>query len=229
VAQDSLVAEAARRNHAIVAAREQAAALHALERGAAWDALPEVDLFGTIGGKGLAGTGRDVVFGGDTLRSRIGGGFGDTWSQIGERKYPVWSVGVSVTLPIGMREGRGERDRLSAEAARAEAQVVLLERGLEELVRASHRELANGSARLSAAREGVDAAVEQVRIGVIEYRNGQTTAFELVRLGADLAAAQQRYSQALVRTARAAADLKRLTGGAYPEALSSSEGERGTR
>ena len=32
----------------------------------------------------------------------------------------------------------------------------------------------------------------------------------------DLAAAQQRYSQALVRTAKAAAELRRLTSGAYP-------------
>jgi outer membrane protein TolC len=64
----------------------------------------------------------------------------------------------------------------------------------------------------------VDASLEQVRIGLIEYRNGRTTAFELVRLGADLAAAQQRYSQALVRGAKAAARLRHLTYGAYPSA-----------
>ena len=60
------------------------------------------------------------------------------------------------------------------------------------------------------------AAQEQVRIGLIDFYNGRTTAFELVRLGADFATAQQRYSQALVRTAKAAAILKQLTSGAYP-------------
>jgi outer membrane protein TolC len=50
-----------------------------------------------------------------------------------------------------------------------------------------------------------------VRIGVLEYRSGRTTAFELTRVAADLATAQQRFSQALVRTAKAHADLKRLT------------------
>jgi outer membrane protein TolC len=55
-----------------------------------------------------------------------------------------------------------------------------------------------------------------VRIGVLEFRAGRTTAFELARLGADLASAQQRYSQALVRAARAAAQLRRLTANAYP-------------
>jgi outer membrane protein TolC len=53
---------------------------------------------------------------------------------------------------------------------------------------------------------------------MIEYRNGRSTAFEVVRLAADLAGAQQRYSQALVRTARAAAALTQLTGGWYQPA-----------
>ena len=52
---------------------------------------------------------------------------------------------------------------------------------------------------------------------MLEYESGRTSAFELVRLGGDLAAAQQRYSRALVRTARAAAVLRVLTGGAYPD------------
>ena len=82
-------------------------------------------------------------------------------------------------------------------------------------MRQSYRELNNGQRRLKAAREGVQAAQEQVRIGLIEFQNGRSTAFELVRLGADFAAAQQRYSQALVRSAKAAATLKQLTSGAY--------------
>ena len=61
------------------------------------------------------------------------------------------------------------------------------------------------------AREGVEASFEQVRIGLIEYDNGRTTAFEVVRLGADLASAQRRLSEALVRAATAAADLRYLT------------------
>jgi len=75
--------------------------------------------------------------------------------------------------------------------------------------------LFNGKRRMKAAQEGVDAAREQVRIGFIGFQNGRSTAFELVRLGADFAVAQQRYSQALVRSAKAAANLRQLTSGAY--------------
>jgi outer membrane protein TolC len=97
----------------------------------------------------------------------------------------------------------------------AEQQQVQLTRTLEEEVRGSCRELFNGQRRMKAAKEGVNAAQEQVRIGLIEFQNGRTTAFELVRLGADFAVAQQRYSQALVRSAKAAANLRQLTSGAY--------------
>ncbi len=59
----------------------------------------------------------------------------------------------------------------------------------------------------------MDAAQEQVRIGMIEFKNGRLSAFELVRLSEDFAVAQQRYSDALVKTVKAAAELKQLTSG----------------
>jgi outer membrane protein TolC len=124
-------------------------------------------------------------------------------------------VGVEFSLPIFLRSGLGEQERLEAEVVVAEQRMVQISRILEEEVRASYRELFNGKRRLKAAREGVDAAQEQVRIGLIEFQNGRSTAFELVRLGADFAVAQQRYSQALVRSAKAAASLRQLTSGAY--------------
>ena len=108
-----------------------------------------------------------------------------------------------------------ERDRLRAQVVQAEQQLLAAQRAFEEEVRAQHRELARGSRRLELATRGVSASIKQVEIGLLEYRNGRSTAFEVVRLAADLATAQQRYSAALVRTARAAAVLRQLTGGWY--------------
>jgi outer membrane protein TolC len=103
---------------------------------------------------------------------------------------------------------------------------VEIERGIESDLRDAIRRYENGSARLELAREGVDAANEQVRIGLIEFENGRSTAFELVRLAADLASAQQELSRALVRTATARTDLYRLVG---PSAGSHSEAVGGNR
>ncbi len=206
-----LVERALKNNLDLQAAQKDIQAARVLASAAKWEALPSVDLVGSYGSTGLSGTAQDVIFGGDTLRTSRGGSFGDALSQVDALDFPSWSVGVEVSVPIGFRSGLGEKDRLEAQVLGAQQSYIELSRVLEEQVRASYRELSHGKARLKAAREGVEAAQEQVRIGLIEFHNGRATAFELVRLGEDSAVAQRRYSEALVRTAKAAATLRQLT------------------
>jgi outer membrane protein TolC len=218
VDQDSLVTAAKRYNTDLDALRAVADSWRALEKGSVWDARPTLDILGSIGGNGLSGTAQDVYFPGspDPVRTDIDGNRGDSISQSFSRDYPTWNVGFVFAVPIGNREGKGERDRLRAQIVRAEQDLLAGQRQLEEEVRAQHRELRRGSRRLEIATRGVAASIRQVEIGMLEYQNGRTTAFEGVRLAADLATAQQRYSDALVRTASAAAVLRQLTGGWYP-------------
>jgi len=212
---DSLVAWAFQENLDLHAAEQDAEAFRALARAAGWEALPQLDLVGSLGGNGLAGTAQNVYFGNDTLRSTVTGNAGDAIGEAARRDFPSWSIGVEVSIPIGLRSGLGEQERLEAEVMTAEQRRLEIQRLIEQQVRANYRELLYGNRRIEIAREGVAAAEEQVRIGVIEFRNGRTTAFELVRLGADFAVAQERYSRALVRTAKAAAALTQLTSGHY--------------
>jgi len=213
-----LVQYALENNYDLAASKQQIESVRSLANAARWEALPSVDLFGSLGGSGVSGTVQDSInpFTGETVHFPLGSDLIDAVSQAVSRDYPNWSVGVEVSIPIGLRSGLGEKDRLKAEVVRAEQRYLDQARTLEEQVRSTYRELYNGRRRLEAAREGVDAAQEQVRIGLIEFSNGRSTAFELVRLGEDFALAQQRYSQALVRTAKAAATLRQLTSGGYP-------------
>ena len=214
--EDSVVVRAEQENRELRAQERELSAARARVQGAAWNRLPALDFVGSIGGTGLAGTGRDFPFAGDTLRSNISGNFGDAWDQASGRDFPTWSAGIQLSFPLLLRSGRGEYDRLRGEAERVAQGYEETRRRLDDNVREAHRALVRASRRLEAARSGADAAREQVRIGVLRYNSGQTTAFELVRLGSDFATAQQRYSQALVRTAKAAAALRFLTSGAYP-------------
>jgi len=218
-----LVARALECNQLLHAARHEIDALEVRADAARLRARPTVNLFGSLGHRGLSGKGRDINFGETVYRNETSGNITDAWSQIRGWDYPSWSLGLEFMLPVGLRQDRGEFQRLQAEVDRASQQLLDAERQLEEEVRASHREIVNGTRRLAAATDGVDAALEQVRIGMIEFRNGRITAFELVRLGADMASAQQRYSDALVRTAKAAARLRQQTSGHYPERSSSEE------
>jgi outer membrane protein TolC len=213
-----LVQRALENNLNLQAARQDVEAMRALASAARWEVLPRVDLVGSVGGTGLSGAAQDVIFGSDTLRTTRSGSFSDAILQTRRRDFPNWSVGVEVSIPIGFRTGLGESDRLDAEVVGAEQRFLEQSRALEQLVRGAYRELYHGKRRLEAALEGVKAAEEQGRIGLIEFHNGRSTAFELVRLGADFAMAQRRYSEALVRTAKAAATLRQLTSGGYPAA-----------
>ncbi len=217
VDQDSLVAVVMRRNPDLDVLRSVVDALRALEKGAVWDARPTLDLVGGLGGSGLSGALQDTPDFGPSqqIRADLEGNRGDSMSQAVGRDFPNWNVGFVFALPLGNREGKGERDRLRAQVVRAEQDLLAGQRFLEEEVRAQHRELGRGTRRLEIATRGVAASIKQVEIGMLEYTNGRTTAFEVVRLAADLATAQSRYSDALVRTARAAAILRQLTGGWY--------------
>ncbi len=208
--QDSVVARAMRSNPELQAAAMDVEGMKAYAKAASLNSLPQLDLFGALGGNGLAGTGRDVIFGADTLRNSLDTKFGDALEQALNRDYPSWIIGLRLNVPILQRGPQGERNRIRAEVNRAEQRYVQAQRTLEEQVRAVHRELVNGQARLQFSQENVNASLDQVRIGMIEYKGGKTTAFELVRLGADLANAQRRYSRTLVRTAKADAQLKVL-------------------
>ncbi len=217
---DELIKIAKELNLDLRAAQSDVEAARTEATAAGWQALPSLDLVGSLGGNGLAGTAQTVVFGGDTLQTTRGGSLADAIRQSYQRDFPTWSVGVELTIPLGFRKGLGEKDRLDAEVSIAEQQYVEKVRSLEEQVRSSYRELYHGKRRLAAAQQGVEAAQEQVRIGFIEFRNGRTSAFELVRLSTDFASSQQRYSDALVRTAKAATALKQLTSGSYPTSAS---------
>jgi outer membrane protein len=219
----SLVDSAVQRNLDLQAAQADIEAARALSRAAGWEALPSLDIVGSIGGNGLAGRGQQVVFQGIAFPVPASGTRGDALSQAINRDFRTWSAGVELTVPIGLRPGLGEQERLEAETNIAEQRYIQKRRLLEEQVRASYRELMNGTSRIEAAREGVNAAQEQVRIGLIEFVNGRSTAFELVRLGADYASAQQRYSEAMVRTAKAASTLTQLTSGSYPGATTTQQ------
>jgi outer membrane protein len=213
---EEIIEYAVNNNLQLQAAQKEIFAVEAMHEAAKWKVLPQVDFVGSLVSTGLGGDSRNIIFGNDTLRTSVSGSFGDVLNQVYNRRFPGWSVGLELNLPIGLRSGRGERDRIQASRVSAEQSYIELSRNIEQQVRTAHRELSNGNERLQAASNAVDAAHEQVRIGMIEFQNGRITAFELVRLNEDFAIAQRRYSEALVKTINAVAALKQLTSGAYP-------------
>jgi outer membrane protein TolC len=119
---------------------------------------------------------------------------------------------VRVNVPLfGWRSDRGERERRLGLLEGARAGLLARRLALESQVRNNYLEVELAGRQLDAMRELVAAAHEQARIARLEYQAGRTTAYEVVNLEADLARAQFRESEALVRVARASTELRRLT------------------
>jgi outer membrane protein TolC len=208
---ESLVAMALDKNRRLKATEMDLAAARAREAGGKWNAWPSLDVVGSIGGNGLAGSAQEIEFGGQTFTSEFDGSAGDAWSQALNRDYPTWTIGLAFVMPVGLRPGGGERDRLTAERMRSEQFLIDTRRSLEDDVRENHRELLHAQQRLNAAQEGVEASLEQVRIGILDYDAGRISAVEIVLLAEDLARAQQSLTTALVKAAKAKSQLKKLT------------------
>jgi outer membrane protein TolC len=192
------------------AEQDTAAAIHRL-KAAAWNAWPSIEAYGGYGGQGLAGTSQQIVFGGDTLGSTVDTGFDHAWDQVWGDDYPEWNFGVRLIMPIPWRSDRGEHERARGEYERAREALRGRRLALETDVRTAYREAETAQATLTALRELLSATQEQARIGRLEYQTGRATAYDIVDLEAQVAGAQLRMSQAMVRVARSRAELRRLT------------------
>jgi outer membrane protein TolC len=190
--------------------QDSAAALARLRR-ASWNAWPALEAFGGYGGAGLAGTSRPVVFGTDTVGTVGDTDFGAAWDQVWGDDFPDWNFGLRLSLPLGWRSDRGERERQRGNFERAREALRARRLALESEVRAAYREAETANATLAATRELVAAAREQARIGRLEYQAGRATAYDLVDLEAQQAQAELLESQALVRVAGSITTLRRLT------------------
>ena len=142
---ETLIELAKGNNLSLEAARADIEAARAMADAAGWEWLPTLDIVGSIGGSGLAGTPQDVIFGSDTLRTQRSGTSNDAISQAVNRDYPNWSVGLELSIPLGFRSGLGEKDRLEAELLSAEQRYIDQERRLESAVLQNYRDVSNGS------------------------------------------------------------------------------------
>lgn len=202
----------ARRNNPTLRAYERdAAAALARFRRANRNSWPSIDAFGGYGGSGLAGTGQVVDFGGQQVGSNLDTGYGAAWNDVWADKNPDWNFGLRLSMPIGWRADRGERERQRGNLEHSQESLRAQGLALEASVRQAHREAMLSQDALRAMHELVAAAREQARIGRLEYQAGRTTAYDLVGIEADLARAELRESQVLVRVARSLVELDRLT------------------
>lgn len=153
--------------------------------------LPDVRLETSYRGSGLAGT--QFLRGGGFPGSIIGTrnrGFGDALGQVFSDDYPTWSLGVTVSYPIGRSFEEANLARARVERRQATQRIASLRIEAAETVRRAGRQVRSTAERVEAARAGASLAQERLDSEQKRFGVGLSTTFLVTQAQRDLLEAQ---------------------------------------
>ncbi len=176
--------------------------------------LPEVDLTGSIGSRGLSGVGRtddDLVFGGatPTVGSRYRNAYDDLFQSDGAVQ---WSVGGVVSIPIGNIRARHRVTQADIELRRSRTELVRLQQEIILDIRTRARDLESAQQGIAAAERRRVAAEEQFRAESIRLEQGESTPFDVLLRERDLVEAESQEIAAFQTYRNSVAELERAQG-----------------
>ncbi len=162
--------------------------------------LPTLDAFATYQSNGLAG----VPLGG--LISTGPGGLGDSLSQIFTGKYPSYSVGLTLQIPIHNRIQQANAAQAVVELHEMQTSMQRDQNTVEQDVRNAEIAVTQAKAQINAAiqartysQEALNAEIKKLRLGVSTTLNVILLQRDLITAEGNLAKARQAYAQALVQ------------------------------
>lgn len=172
--------------------------------------LPSVDLTGTYQLQGQGGT-RFLRSGlGGTVNTEIPGGVGDAFDQLFDADFPVWTVQVNLSYPLG-------QSAADAALARAQLQTRQVTAQLQQLQLQVATEVTNAVVQIEAIERRIDAAIasrelaqEQLDAEQSRFEAGLTTNFFVVQAQRDLSAAQDTELRAILDQQKALVELDRV-------------------
>jgi outer membrane protein len=153
--------------------------------------LPDVRLETSYRGSGLGGTqflragGFPGVVTGTRDRS-----LGDALGQAFSPDYPTWSVGVTVSYPLGRTYEKASLARAEIERRQAAQRIASLQLETAETVRQAGRQVRSTAERVDAARAGATLAQDRLDAEQRRYEVGLSTTFLVTQAQRDLLQAQ---------------------------------------
>jgi outer membrane protein TolC len=153
--------------------------------------LPDVRLEASYRGNGLGGT--QFLRGGDFPGSVIGTrnrGFEDALGQVFTNDYPTWSVGLTVSYPLGKSYEAASHARAEVERRQAAHRISSLRVQAAETVRRAGRQIHSTVERVEAARAGATLAAERLAAERRRFEVGLSTTFLVTQAQRDLLEAQ---------------------------------------
>jgi outer membrane protein TolC len=153
--------------------------------------LPDVRLETSYQANGLGGTQflRTGGFPGLVSGTR-NLGFGNALNQVFTNDFPAWSVGVTVSYPLGKSYEAASRARAEVERRQVLQRIASLRVQTAEAVRRAGRQIRSSAERVDAARAGSTLAEERLNSERRRYEVGLSTTFLVTQAQRDLLEAQ---------------------------------------
>jgi outer membrane protein len=161
--------------------------------------LPDVRLETSYRGSGLGGTqflrggGFPGVVTGTRNRS-----FGDALGQTFTPDYATWSLGVSVSYPLGRSYEKAAFVRAETERRQAGQRIASLQLQAAETIRQAARQVHSTAEREDAARAGATLAEQRLNAEQRRYEVGLSTTFLVTQAQRDLLQAQVNLLQTML-------------------------------
>jgi outer membrane protein TolC len=153
--------------------------------------LPDVRLETSYRGSGLGGTQylRGGGFPGVVTGTR-NRGFGDSLGQVFSNDYPTWSVGLTVSYPLGRSFEAASMARAEVERRQVLQRIASLRIETAETVRRAARQIQSTAERIDAARAGETLAQQRLLSEQRRFEVGLSTTFLVTQAQRDLLEAQ---------------------------------------
>ena len=133
-----------------------------------------------------------------TVTGRLERGFGDALGQMFSYDYPTWSVGVTLSYPIGRSFEEASLARAEIERRQVAHRIASLEVRVAEAVRQAARQVQSTAERVDASRAGQTLAEQRVSVETRRFEAGLSTSFLVTQAQRDLLQAQVNLLQALL-------------------------------
>ena len=153
--------------------------------------LPDVRLETSYRGGGLGGTEflRTGGFPGSVIGTRRRS-FADALGQVFTNDFPTWSLGVTVSYPLGNSTEAASHARAEVERRQAQQRIASLRVEAAEMVRRAGRQIHSTAERVEAARAGATLAQERLQSEQRRFEVGLSTTFLVTQAQRDLLEAQ---------------------------------------
>ena len=178
--------------------------------------LPQADAQLQYQSNGLAGSAIPPLsnnpFGNATPPPYLVGGLGQSYNNLAARKFPTYSVGVTISLPLGNNTARGALAAAQEQVLQAKLQGAGLRERIVFEVRNALQAYQTALASLSAARQARESASQVYMSEQRKFRNGASTTFLVLQRQVQLVQAQGRELQAQTALNEAVVELQRVDG-----------------